>query len=165
MSKFDNQRKTRFLESIPTASLENADCPLTRRCKFNFGYFEKQPASQSFGEWAPQEQVGLFEKLRDFSKEPLDYWMNQSVGKSGRVLSIYGSFPTRSELVHPKHVPHQVRWGRFRLDWSARLCGFVVPKEFDGIVHSATGLRFDVNTFYVVFLDKDHRFYKGGEQK
>lgn len=165
MSRFDNQRKVRFLESIPTASLDNPDCPLTRRCKFNFGYFEKQPGSQSFDEWTPQHLVGLFEKLREFSREPLEYWMAQSAGKSGRVLSIYGAFPARSDLVHPKHVPHQARWGRFRLDWSSRLCGFVVPKELDGTAHSATALRFDVNTFYVVFLDKDHCFYKGGEQK
>lgn len=165
MSNFENQRKTNFLASIPTASLENIDCPLTKRCKFNFGYFEKQDASQSIDEWTPQELIGLFGKLRDFSKEPLEYWMTQSAGKSGRVLSIYGSFPKRSELSHPKHVPHQVKWGRFRLDWSGRLCGFVVPKELDGTVHTHTGLRFDANTFYVVFLDRDHCFYKGYEQK
>ncbi len=41
--------------------------------------------------------------------------MNQSIGKSGRVLSIYGAFPARSDLVHPKHVPHQVKWGDFVL--------------------------------------------------
>lgn len=165
MSRFDNQRKSKFLASIPTASLESADCPLTKRCKFNFGYFERQAASQSFDEWAQQDLAALFGKLRDFSKEPLEYWMSQSAGKSGKVLSIYGAFPARSDLVHPKHVPHQVKWGRFRLDWSARLCGFVVPRDLDGTVHAATGLRFDANTFYVVFLDGDHRFYKGGEQK
>lgn len=165
MSKFDNQRKAGFLASIPTASIENPDCPLTKRCKFNFGYFEKQGASQSFDEWNTDELAGLFGKIRDYSKEPLDYWMNQSIGKSGRVLSIYGAFPARSDLVHPKHVPHQVKWGRFRLDWSGRLCGFVVPRELDGTVHAVTGLKFDANTFYVVFLDRDHCFYKGGEQK
>jgi len=165
VNKFDNQRKASFLASIPTASLENLDCPLTKRCKFNFGYFEKQDASQSFDEWGTDELSGLFEKLRDFSKEPLEYWMNQSMGKSGRVLSIYGAFPAQSKLVHPKHVPHQVKWGRFRLDWSGRLCGFVVPRELDGTVHESTGLRFDANIFYLVFLDRDHCFYQGSEQK
>ena len=165
MKKFENRHKAKFLASIPTASLENSTCPLTGRCKFNFGYFEKQAASQTFDEWTTQQQVVLFEKLKEFSKEPLEYWMSQSVGKSGRVLSIYGAFPARSDFVHPKHVPHQVKWGRFRLDWSGRLCGFVVPKELDGSVHPSTGNRFDANTFYVVFLDRDHCFYTGGEQK
>lgn len=165
MSKFDSHCKDRFLASIPTASLESPDCTLTKRCKFNFAYFDKQPASQSFSEWSAQELVGLFEKLQAFSKEPLEYWMNQSMGKSGRVLSIYGPFPAKSDLVHPKHVPHQAKWGRFRLDWSGRLCGFVVPKELSGTAHTITGVKFDTNTFYVVFLDRDHCFYKGGEQK
>ena len=165
MSKFDNQHKASFLAGIPSASLENSDCPLSKRCKFNFGYFDKQAASQSFDQWTMGELVGLFEKLRDFGKESLEYWMNQSMGKSGRVLSIYGSFPVRSEFTHPKHVPHQVRWGRFRLDWTGRLCGFVVPRDLDGTFHPTTGHRFDANTFYVVFLDKNHCFYKGAEQK
>jgi hypothetical protein len=165
VNRFDNQRKAKFLESIPTASLDNPDCPLTRRCKFNFGYFEKQPFSQSFDEWNQKELEELFGKLRDFSKEPLKYWMGQSVGKSGKVLSIYGAFPAKSDLVHPKHVPHQVEWGRFRLDWSGRLCGFVVPRELHGVEHQVTGHRFDANTFYIVFLDRDHCFYKGKEQK
>ena len=151
MSKFDSQRKASFLAGIPTASLESAECTLTKRCKFN--------------EWSAQELVGLFEKLREFSRERLEYWMAQPMGKSGRVLSIYGAFPACSDLVHPKHVPHQVLWGRFRLDWSGRLCGFVVPKDLDGTAHASTGQRFDVNTFYVVFLDRDHCFYKGREQK
>jgi len=165
VSKFDSQRKTSFLAGIPTASLENADCTLTRRCKFNFSYFDKQDASQAFSEWSAQELVSLLEKLREFSREPLEYWMNQSMGKSGRVLSIYGTFPARSDLVHPKHIPHQVKWGRFRLDWSGRLCGFVIPKDIDGMAHASTGQRFDANTFYVVFLDRDHCFYKSGEPK
>lgn len=165
MSRFDSQRKVGFLARIPTASLDSAECNLTKRCKFNFSYFDKQPASQAFGEWSAQELVGLLDKLRDFSRESLEYWMAQSMGKSGRVLSIYGTFPAKSDLVHPKHIPHQVRWGRFRLDWSGRLCGFVVPKDLDGSIHDSTGQRFDANTFYVVFLDRDHRFFRGTEQK
>lgn len=160
MSKFNSSKKGRFLESIPTASLEHDDCPLTKRCKFNFAYFEKQSASQSFDELTKEELSGLFEKLRDYSKESLEYWMKQPVGKSGTVLSIYGAFPSKSKLSHPKHVPHQVTWGRFRLDWSGRLCGFTVPKGMEGTIHNSTRMPFDANTFYVVFLDSDHSFYQ-----
>ena len=159
MSKFKSPLKDRFLAEIPTASMDLDDCSLTKRCKFNFSYFEKQPASQEFSEWSDEERVKLLEKLRDYSREPLTYWMTQPAGKRGTVLSIYGKFPSKSEMVHPRHVPHQAQWGRFRLDWSGRLCGFVVPKDRDGKAHPQTGVRFDTNTFYVVFLDRDHRFY------
>lgn len=165
MSKFDSRLKESFLGRIPTASVENLDCPLTKRCKFNFAYFEKQPASQDFTDWSAEQLSGLLGKLREYSREPLSYWMTMPVGKSGTVLSIYGNFPARSEMQHPKHVPHQVQWGRFRLDWAGRLCGFVVPKSLDGKEHDGTKVRFDANTFYVVFLDNDHRFYKGKEEK
>jgi len=105
------------------------------------------------------------QKLQEYGREPLSYWMTRPIGKSGTVLSIYGGFPVKSALIHPKHVPNQARWGRFRLDWSGRLCGFVVPKELEGTLHSNTNVRFDSNTFYAVFLDRDHCFYKGSEGK
>jgi len=165
MSKFDSSRKKNFLAAIPVASIDGLDCPLTKRCKFNFAYFEKQSASQGFSEWTGEQLIGLCEKLRDFSREPLSYWITQPIGKSGTVLSIYGVFPSKSDMTHPKHVPHQAQWGRFRLDWAGRLCGFVVPRALDGIVHPGSNLRFDANTFYAVFLDRDHRFYKGKEGK
>ncbi len=163
MSKFDSPRKKSFLAEIPRASVESVDCPLTSRCKFNFAYFEKQPASQAFSEWTEDQLCGLLEKLQEFSREPLSYWMTRPIGKSGTVLSIYGAFPAKSDMTHPKHVPHQVQWGRFRLDWSGRLCGFVVPRGLDGTTHKGTSQRFDSNTFYAVFLDRDHCFYKGKE--
>lgn len=165
MKKFDSQLKAKFLNNIPTASLENLTCPLTKRCKFNFSYFEKQEASQDFVDWNADQLSGLFGKLREFSREPLSYWLNMPVGKSGTVLAVYGSFPARSDMTHPKHIPHQVQWGRFRLDLAGRLCGFIVPKGFDGTEHAGTKARFDSNTFYVVFLDRDHRFYKSKEEK
>ena len=165
MSRFDSPKKASFLSGIPTASIENLDCPLTKRSKFNFSYFEKQSASQNFDEWTPDQLGGLLEKLRDYSRESLSHWMTMPIGKSGTVLSIYGAFPSRSEMTHPKHVPHQAQWGRFRLDWAGRLCGFVVPRSVDGNEHPGTKLRFDANTFYVVFLDRDHRFYRGKEEK
>jgi hypothetical protein len=88
------------------------------------------------------------------------------IGKGGgTVLSIYGAFPQKSKFCHPKHVPHQVCWGRFRLDFSGRLVGFILPAEYDGKYHAKTGKRFDCNTFYVVFLDANHSFYIGKEAK
>jgi len=160
MKKFDSSRKIGFLSNIPSASIDDLADTLAKRCKFNFSYFEKQDNGQAFSEWNHSQLVDLIEKLKHFGKEPLNYWRAQPVGKGGKVLSIYGKFPAKSDFIHPKHVPHQAEWGRFRLDWAARLVGFVVPPTYSGIEHTGCGHRFDCNTFYVVFLDSNHCFYK-----
>lgn len=166
MKNFPNRHKASFIESIPVASI-NADTDLlTNKCKFNFAYFDVQPASQSFENWTELQRKELFSKLQAYSKECLQYWKDKPIGrKNGNVLSIYGAFPSNSDFNHPKHVPHEVEWGRFRLDCSCRLVGFILPKKYDESIHLQTGKRFDCNTFYIVFLDADHRFYKTKESK
>lgn len=164
MNSFKNNKKDKFLASIPQCSLDSETDLLTCRCKFNFAYFEKQAAGQSFNEWPHDKLHKLLEKLKDYSQQPLRYWMNQNIGKSGRVLSIYGAFPAKSQFTYPNHVPHQALWGRFRLEWADRLVGFVVPNSYHGKAHPVTGERYDCNTFYVVFLDSDHKFYLSAKE-
>ena len=164
MKKFDNSSKDKFLSQFPIASIDSEKDLLTARCKFNFSYFEVQPSGQNFSDLDQVRLAGLFEKLKEYSKESLDYWRNQRVGKSGTVFSIYGKFPSRSEFTLPRHIPHQAEWGRFRLDLSFRLCGFSIPKSHDAKVHIGTGRIFCSNTFYVVFLDENHCFYKSGNE-
>lgn len=166
MKNYSNPKKDRFLASIPLASMESYDDRLTEGCKFNFSYFDVQPAGQHFGDWSHAQLVGLLEKLKEYSKKPLSAWLTTPVGKSGTVLAIYGAFPKDSDFTVPKHVPHQAMWGRFRLESAVRLVGFVVPGEFHDRAHPRTRCRFDCNTFYVVFLDENHVFYKSsGEDK
>lgn len=160
MSSFGNKRASSFLESIPTSSIDNETDTLTRRSKFNFSYFDVQSAGQDFGDWSQSQLKKLLDKLKDYSKEPLSHWTKERIGKSGTVLAIYGDFPKSSEFAHPKHVPHQARWGRFRLEQSVRLVGFVLPDSYHGKAHPKTKECFDCNVFYVVFLDLDHKFYK-----
>lgn len=164
MNRFNNSGKDRFLKSFPDASLELDSDPLAARCKFNFAYFEVQAASQAFSDLTPDKMAMLFEKLKEFSKESLDYWRSQRVGKSGHVFSTYGKFPSNSDFTQPKHIPHQADWGRFRMDWASRLCGFSVPKSHDGKLHLGSGKIWCSNTFYIVFIDEDHRFYKSGNE-
>lgn len=154
-----NSKKMRFLASLPLASVDSPEDTLAARCKFNFSYFTQQEAGQDFADCDQQQLAKLLDKLKDYSKEPLAYWKNMAVGKSGSVLAIYGAFPARSGFTHPKHVPHQALWGRFRLDHAARLIGFVLPANYHEQI-TAQGVRFDCNTFYVVFLDQEHCFYQ-----
>ena len=80
---------------------------------------------------------------------------NQRVGSGGlKVLEIYGAFPCNSDFVHPVHVPDDVRWARFRMESAVRLVGFFVDEDSARL----KGLSTDI--FYIVFLDKNHCFYK-----
>jgi len=160
MVKFDNSLKTAFLNSVPIVSIENKDDKLTERCKFNFSYMDySQSAGHTFEQWS--DLTKLMEKIKSYCKEPLEYWTKQSIGHGGRkILEIYGNFPANSDFVHPRHVPIEAQWGRFRLNNDERLAGFILPEACHGQIHGGTGLFFDCNVFYVVFLDPNHGFYK-----
>lgn len=160
MSQYKNARKVAFLAGLDRPSIEADTDTLTKRCKFNFSYFDVQAASQSFEGWTQDQLSKLLHKLKDYSRESLKHWCNTSLGKSGKVLVVYGAFPAKTDFLVPKHVPHQAQWARFRLESAVRLVGFVLPKEYHAKEHPKTGERYDCNTFYVVFLDAEHRFYK-----
>jgi hypothetical protein len=163
MSKFNNSRKESFLKTIPCISIDDHENDLTIRSKFNFSYFdESQAAGQKFSEWSDEQLSKLLDKLKEYCKQPLKHWNNQKLGDGEHrhnVLEIYGNFPSKSEFDIPKHVPHQALWSRFRLESKVRLIGFVIPEEYHKQPHSKTNELFDCNTFYVVFLDKNHKFY------
>jgi hypothetical protein len=160
MGKFKNHRKEGFLASIPIISLLDSNNDLTKRCKFNFSYFDVQDSiSQDFHEWDREELAKLLNKLKEYSKFTLDHWTRQKVGNYP-VFAIYDQFPTNTDFTQPKHIPHQVEWARFHLENLVRVIGFVIPAEFQNKYHETTHMLFDRNTFYIVYLDRDHRFYK-----
>jgi hypothetical protein len=160
MNKFGNSQVGKFLGELQKISLDDPKNTHAMRSKFNFSYFDVQAASQDFPDWTHDQILKLLGKLRQYSSESLDHWMRQPIGGSGSVLAVYREFPKRSDFHVPKHVPHQAWWGRFRLESAVRLVGFVVPDEYGGRIHQGTKELFDRNTFYVVYLDRDHRFYK-----
>ena len=166
MKGFNNTRKAKFLQSLPTTSIETSN--IAARCNFNFSYFEgNQTAGQDFSDWSEPQGASslttLLEKIKNYTKEPLSYWRNERAGSGGlKVLSHYEQFPKRSDFSHPPHVPHDVIWSRFRLSNMVRLIGFVIPETIAGnIYHDAKGnqYRYNSNTFYVVFLDREHKFF------
>ncbi len=154
MSSFKNTGKEKFLNAyVDKASLDSTQDKLAARCKFNFSYFDVQEASQSFEDWTHEQLISLLHKLKEYSKEPLKYWIYQNL------LDIYKTFPEKSKLSEPKHVPHQALWARFRIEKSVRLVGFILPDDYDCKIHEGTKRPFDCNVFYIVFLDRNHQFY------
>lgn len=160
MSKFSNKKKEGFLRNLPEWATEDTQIP--KKMKFNFSFFDgNQEPGQDFSELTKSDVLKVIDKLKNFSGNDVSYWRNQRCGGGGlKMFAEYGSFPKNSDFNHPRHVPHDVMWARFRLEAKFRLIGFLVPSELHDKACSDSGYCFDRNTFYVVFLDKQHRFYK-----
>ena len=155
MGRYDNTRKKKALKRLDIVSLEDDDNDLTRRSKYNFSYFDhSQAAGQDFSQLSEKQLHDLINSLKEFGKFPLHHWELE------KRLVIYGKFPTVTEFVHPRHVPHQACWGRFRLGNKTRLVGFIIPPQLHGKAHPKTRELYDKNTFYIVFIDKNHLFWK-----
>jgi len=164
MSKYGNSRAKEKVELISShISILDSKDRLTIRCKFNFHYFNVQKASQDFSDWTHPQLIELLTKLKAFSEDSLEKWATKKLGNSvGHVLEVYDYFPNmdKTDFIEPKNIPIEVKWARFRLDSNTRVVGFVVSDEYHDRAHERTGVRFDKNTFYVVFLDANHKFYK-----
>lgn len=132
MSKTSNSRKNKFIESIAPSSLEDVWSDISRRCTFNFSYFDaNQEYATDFTMWDEENLKLFFSKLRSYSQCSLSHWQHQGVGsQKNHVLEIYGAFPRKSGFTHPPHVPSDVDWARFRLDGKKRLIGFTIPKNY-----------------------------------
>ncbi|HCC2943838.1 TPA: hypothetical protein M4219_003044 [Klebsiella pneumoniae] len=160
--KFGNSNAKKYLKSFEgLASLDAIECNLAKRCKFNFSYFiSNQKACGKISDWDKETICDFFTKLIGYSDKSLNELQMIGLGKNRHgLLSIYETYPKNSLFEKPKNVPHQARWGRIRLDQNKRLIGFVIPDDYHGKRHEGTGMYYDKNTFYVVFIDNEHGFY------
>lgn len=153
--KKHNPRKDRFLQSLPKDEFVCDIAEARGKLSFSFKYFDgSQQAGQDFKDWNDNEKTKLLNKLKDYSKESRQYWLTQRTGSGGlKVLEIYGTFPINSDFSKPIHVPDNVKWARFRLESKVRLIGFFIDET------EAREKQLSTDIFYVVFLDKNHRFY------
>ena len=135
---------------------------LLKLTKFCFAYFDdNQGAAQSFADWQKEDLLQkLNEKLVEFSKEPLSHWQRQRCTDKSTIFRIYEDFSfADSSFKEPTHVPVNIRWAAFRLQNLPRVIGFILPDDDES---KANFQGLDRNTFYIVFLDKDHKFYRPG---
>lgn len=154
--KKHNSRKQSFLKKLPLEESVSDVVEAKGKLSFSFKYFDgSQEAGQDFKDWTEKQKQELLEKLRDYSRESKSYWLSQRAGVRGlKILEIYNSFPRNTDFSYPRHVPCEVKWARFRMESAVRLIGFFIDDTI--------AAKFNISTdiFYVVFLDKDHRFYK-----
>ena len=107
--------------------------------KVSFQYLDTtQKYGSGFKDW---QRDGLLsaamETLAGYCKRPL---LDQLDGDK---FTIYGDFPPHGYTLfeHPVHVPQDANWGRIHVTGVAILVGHILS-----------------DTFYIVFLDKTHKF-------
>lgn len=109
---------------------------------FSFKDLEQtQPskAPESIELWENEGRLApLFEKLMEISRLTLREAMTSGV------ISIYDNFPENTDFFIPKHIVDKVKWA--------------VIKNIGGQKGRIAGYIKD-NVFYVVFFDKNHRFW------
>lgn len=117
-----------------------ADADKTGNFNISLAYFDPEPMYASgFKDW---QKYGLLSKametLQGYCKRPLIQQID------GDKFSVYTSFPPpeKTKFSYPKHVPEDAEWARIHVNGPAVLIGHIVG-----------------NTFYLVFLDKTHKFW------
>lgn len=159
--KFQNTKRSGFLETLPVLDVESSG--LISRSKFNFSFLDfSQPEVCIPDKLSGDFLSELVSKLKSYSAHPLSYWLHQRVGGGGRsILEIYKKFPNPSGFFHPSAVPHDAEWARFRMEGAVRLVGFIIPSSLSNKLSNDRKYSFCTNTFYVVFIDLEHNFYGG----
>lgn len=108
--------------------------------KVSFQYLDTtQKYGSGFKDW---QACGLLSKMMEtlhgYSHKPLTQQYDSDK------FSLYGGFPKESQTLfsYPPSVPPDAHWARIHVTGQAVIVGHVVG-----------------NTFYVVFLDKTHKFW------
>lgn len=108
--------------------------------KISFQYFDStQKFASSFRDW---QKEGLLSK----ALETLQGYCRSSLLSQANTdkFTIYGDFPNEDTTMfkYPAHVPNDACWARIHVNGPAVIIGHIVN-----------------DTFYVVFLDKTHKFW------
>lgn len=142
MSK-TNKKKQQYLDSLDNTNIQFENEKSFIRFNFNYYRFEND-GCDSFEQWQKDEILAdLNNKLKNFSGKSKIELIND------KTLEIYTCYPEGSEFEHPKDIQDEyVDWARLRLTGRRRLIGFFRKAK----------LELDNNVFYIVFLDKNHRF-------
>jgi hypothetical protein len=117
----------------------------TNNFKVSFQYLDTtQKFGSTFKDW---QSCGLLSKAMDtlqgYCCSPLRTQLGPDKFKA------YGAFPTKESLFsEPANSPEDAEWARIHVNGPAVLAGHILE-----------------DTFFVVFLDKTHKFYMGKKER
>ncbi|MCO6475430.1 MAG: hypothetical protein J5I94_02360 [Phaeodactylibacter sp.] len=136
-NKFKSKRSS-SINRVPK-NLEDRSSKREPLVVFSFKDFDRNQG-QSFKEWEMEELLALAcEKLSGLSSLTIGQALQQ------RIIKVYTKtdFPPESGFEHPKHVPDGVKWASMHIQGKECIIGHL-----------------EENIFHIVFLDKDHEFWK-----
>lgn len=149
MAKNNNGRFKNKLKSTKSPNEREIDIRNERKVDeeiplilFSFKDFDTSqcPPGQTFKEWESEGLLSkLLEKLTQLNNT------NRVIATQQKNIELYDSFPPNSDFKVPKYIEGDVKWGTIQ--------------DIGGQKHRVAGYMID-NVFYIVFLDKDHKFWK-----
>jgi hypothetical protein len=104
----------------------------------SFKYLDRTQG-QTLEQWEQDNILArAIDKLRHYCCDTLN-------SQCGDKFTVYGDFPPKkkTDFSIPKHVPEDAKWARIHITGKQIIAGYV-----------------NRNVFNVVFLDKEHKFYK-----
>lgn len=108
-------------------------------------FTQPKGSAQSFQSWADDGLLfALLDKLKIVSQ------LSRDEAEKQQIIKVYGDIPNHSNFSQPKHISSDVSWAVF--------------KGIGGQVTTIAGYIVE-NTFYGVFLDKEHRFWPSNKKK
>lgn len=136
MSKLKPHQRPSLLKNIPRPSIKNESD--NNHLVISFKYFDRNQG-QSFKDW--EEENILASTLETLSSLCNDTLQKQCCTDS---FKPYKNFPPRhkTNFSFPDHVPPDAQWASLHINGKQCVAGHIFR-----------------NTFYIVFLDKDHRFF------
>ncbi len=129
---------TKRKENIKEERKVKEDLPKILFSFKDFDYDQNSPG-QDYKKW--QEDKLLASMLEKFGHICC---FNIIEAQKNKVIKIYGKFPEISAFTIPKHINADVKWA--------------VIMDIKGQKERVAGYIIE-NVFYVVFLDKEHKFY------
>ena len=139
----NNSKKTAFIANIGK-QFDLID-KTKEHISFSFEFFTySEKGGESFEDWQKEEILAdLNNKLKHFSEKTCNELFLD------KTLEYYSQFPKDSNFTIPQNlVGTAIKWARFRITGARRLIGVFLNNQDEN----------SKNVFYIVFLDKNHRF-------
>ena len=105
---------------------------------FSFKDFDRNQG-ESFNDWENNKLLALaIEKIHEVCN------LSRLEATKQQIIKEYpqGQFPPHSDFTHPKHIPNDISWCTMHIQGKECVIGY-----------------FEDNIFFIVFLDKNHRFW------
>lgn len=137
--KFSKEKQPSTINEVLTSKKKIAEVDASN-FKVSFQYIDtSQKFGSAFKDWQKDGLLSkMMETLAGYCCRPLVEQVDNNK------FTIYGDFPPKDKTLfeYPIHVPEDAKWGRIHINGPAIVAGHIIK-----------------DTFYVVFLDKTHKFF------